>query len=229
MIEAHLSTNTPPKSSIRTDLADDLGHAGSTKMRMIDQEGMSEPPHREVASRMPLGRYLLTAAHGGARRGLLVNRVQHCAEEPPTILVSVRKGHALSPLIRDAATFGLCEVAPSDRILTRLFNRPTELQDEDPFLGHQLVETSCGNSPIPACSASWMMCELLRHLDIEADFEVYIGRILESGLLPAAACRDHESGSRASDHVERPGIDNVPASAGKDNAKRTKGTKRASV
>ena len=194
-------------------------------MRMIDQEGMSEPPHREVACRMPVGRYLLTAAHGGARRGLLVDRVQHCADEPPTILVSVRKGHALSPLIRDAATFGLCELAPADRILSRLFSRPTDLHDEDPFLGHQLVETTTGNSPIPACSASWMMCELLRHLDIEADFEIYIGRILESGLLPAAACRDHQSGSRKSESLERPGIDNVTPEAGS----KPKQTKRASV
>ena len=189
---------------------------------MIDQDGTTELPHREVVCRMPVGRYLLTAAHGGARRGLLVDRVQHCADEPPTILVSVRKGHALSPLIRDAATFGLCEVAQNDRILNRLFNRPTDLQDEDPFLGHKLVETNGGNSPIPACSASWMMCELLRHLDIEADFEVYIGRIIESGLLPSATARDHDGAARKSEPLERPGLDNVGADAGKGTSKRSK-------
>ena len=206
------------------DPTDDLGFPGSTKMRMIDQNGMHEHPHQEVACRMPVGRYLLTAAHGGARRGLLVERVQHCADEPPTILVSVRKGHALSPLIRDAATFGLCEVATNDRILTRLFNRPTDLQDEDPFLGHQLVTTTSGNAPIPACSASWMMCELLRHLDIEADFEIYIGRILESGILPAGM--EQEAASKRSAKSDRPGTDNVPSDAG---GKDTRRTRRASV
>ena len=204
------------------DLEDDLGHMGSSKMRMIDQEGTPDPLHQEVARRMPVGRYLLTAAHGGSRLGLLVDRVQHCADEPPTILVSVRKGHALSPLIRDAASFGLCELALKDRILSRLFNRASDLQDDDPFLGHQLVETATGNAPIPACSASWMMCELLRHLDIEADFEVYIGRILESGLLPAAASRDAESHPREQEGLERPGVDNVSADAGNDQNKRSK-------
>ncbi|MCP4836632.1 MAG: flavin reductase [Phycisphaera sp.] len=190
-------------------------------MRIIEQDGLDDPPHREVVHRMPTGRYLLTAAHGGARRGLLVSRIQHCADEPPTVLVSVRKGHALSPLIRDAACFGLCELSVGDRILSRLFSKPTELQDDDPFLGHQLIAHSTGNAPIPACSASWMSCELLRHLDIEADFEIYIGRILASGVL--------SGGERTPDLPEksigpggRPGIDNAPRPNGNGKAKRPK-------
>ena len=143
--------------------------------------------HAAVLGRMPRGRYLLTASHGGTRHGLLVDRVQHCADDPPTISISVRKGHVLSPLIRDAARFGLSELAPQDRILTRLFGRPAELIDDDPFLGHDLVSLEESHEvPIPRCAASWVSCELLRHLDIESDHELYIGRVVAAGMLPAA-------------------------------------------
>ena len=190
-------------------------------MRIIEQDGTHELPHDEVVHRMPTGRYLLTAAHGGARRGLLVDRIQHCADEPPTILVSVRKGHALSPLIRDAASFGLCELASTDRILSRLFSKPTELQDDDPFLGHQLIAHSAGNAPIPACSASWMSCELLRHLDIEADFEIYIGRILASGVLSTGE-RTPDLPGKSGAPLNRPGIDNASPPHGNTKAKQPK-------
>ena len=191
-------------------------------MRIIDPEGTAESPHQEVVSRLPLGRYLLTAAHGGSKRGLLVDRVQRCADDPPTVLVSVRKGHALSPLIRDAASFGLCEIPTGDRIISRLFSRPTDLQDEDPFLGHQLIEPGQGDSPIPACCASWMTCELLRHLDIEADFEIYIGRILDSGIIKASESSDSNGSPRKTESHERPGVDNATPSSKDQRAKRSK-------
>ena len=43
--------------------------------------------------------------------------------------------------------------------------------------------------PVPACGASWMGCELLRHLDIEADCEIYIGRVIESGVASSTSGR----------------------------------------
>ena len=159
-------------------------------MRILDQLDDDAPRHLECLSRLPGGRFLLTAAHGSARRGLLVERVQQCADEPPTILVSVQKGHTLSPLIRDAGTFGIIELGSSDRILSRLFSRPTALLDEDPFLGHQMIDSGMLNGPpVPACGASWMGCELLRHLDIEADCEIYIGRVIESGVASSTSGR----------------------------------------
>lgn len=157
------------------------------RMNQPNNEDLDAADHAVVLGRMPRGRYLLTASYGGTRHGLLVERVQHCADEPPTISISVRKGHVLSPLIRDAARFGLSELAPHDRILTRLFGRPAELIDDDPFLGHDLVSLAESHDvPIPRCAASWVSCELLRHLDIESDHELYIGRVMAAGMLPAA-------------------------------------------
>jgi flavin reductase (DIM6/NTAB) family NADH-FMN oxidoreductase RutF len=150
-----------------------------------------------------------------------VKRVQHCADEPPTISVSVKKGHVLSPLIRDSARFGLCELTPSDRILTRLFARPAELLDEDPFLGHAMVPLEDSHDqPIPKCAATWLACDLLRHLDIESDYELYIGRVIESGVL--------SGGSGATERTSIPGRTEVDDATTSDDPK-TVNRKRATA
>ena len=174
-----------------------------------------------ATDRMPVGRFLLTAAHGDQRNGMLITRAQKCADEPVTVTVAVRKGHALSPLIRDSAVFGLCELRGSDLMLSRLFNRPGELRGEDPFLGHDLV-AGTGRIPIPTASASWVCCELIRHLDIEADHEIYIGRVTAGGIIespvetgdnekiPVKRKRRNPAGSKKAKTPSRgrPGLDN---------------------
>jgi flavin reductase (DIM6/NTAB) family NADH-FMN oxidoreductase RutF len=148
----------------------------------MPRETTSDSVCRDAIARMPVGRFLMTAAFGDTRSGMIVTQVQKCANEPPTITVSVRKGNALSPLIRDSGTFALCEIAETDLVLSRLFRQPSDLQGEDPFLGHPLLKDT-QNVPVPIAAASWVRCELLRHLDIEADHEIYIGRVIQGGIL----------------------------------------------
>ena len=144
-------------------------------------------PGFEALRRVPSSRYLLTAAHGASRNGMLVTRIQHCADEPPIVAVSVRKGHQLSPLIRDSAVFALAELRPTERLLARKFESPVDLHGEDPFLGHRLLSESLTRGlPIPAGVAAWMYCELVRHLDIEADHELYVGRVVAGAVIEAA-------------------------------------------
>ena len=136
---------------------------------------------QDVLKRFPTGGFLLTASHGLSRNGMLVNRVQQASNVPPTLLISVQKGQPLSPLIRDRRAFAICEIAKSDLLINRLFETPRELHGEDPFLGLPVIETTLG-LPVPRCVASWLECELVRHLDIEADYEIYIGRIVGGGV-----------------------------------------------
>ena len=136
---------------------------------------------QNVLNRFPTGGFLLTASHGLSRNGMLVNRVQQASNVPPTLLISVQKGQPLSPLIRDRRAFAVCEIAKGDLLVNRLFETPRELHGDDPFLGLPVIETSLG-LPVPRCVASWVECELVRHLDIEADYEIYIGRVVGGGI-----------------------------------------------
>ena len=152
-----------------------------------EQPESNERPGADVLRRVPSARYLLTAVHGASRNGMLVTRIQHCADEPPIVAISVRKGHQLSPLIRDSAVFGLSELRPTDRLLARKFEAPVELHGEDPFLGHRLLPESITRGlPIPQSVAAWMACEHVRHLDIEADHELYVGRVVAGAVLDSA-------------------------------------------
>jgi flavin reductase (DIM6/NTAB) family NADH-FMN oxidoreductase RutF len=136
----------------------------------------------EALGRLPVSRFLLTASHGMSRNGMIISRVHQTADTPPTVILSVPKGQPLSPLIRDSRSFALCELAEGDLLLSRLFNAPRELHGEDPFLGLLLVKNASG-LPVPRSVASWIECELIRHLDIEADYEVYVGRAITGGVL----------------------------------------------
>lgn len=165
-------------------------------------------PGADALERLPSRRFLLTAAHAASRNGMLVSRVQHCADEPPIVAVSVRKGHPLSPLIRDTAVFGLAELRAGDRVLARKFEAPVDLHAEDPFLGHPLVSSSeTRGLPIPRGIAAWMSCELVRHLDIEADHELYVGRVVAGGVFEVAAAPIAHAGTTNGTAPIRPGVD----------------------
>ena len=117
----------------------------------------------EALDRFPSAPFLLTASHGVSRNGMLVTRVQQSSNTPPCVIVSVPKGQPLSPLIRDSRAFALCELAEGDLLLNRLFANPRDLHGDDPYLGLALLETPLG-LPIPRCIASWVECELIRHM-----------------------------------------------------------------
>ncbi len=131
----------------------------------------------DVLNRLPENMFLLTAAHGVHRNGILVSRVQYASSSPPTVVIAVTKGQPLTPIIRDSRSFALCELGAGELFLSRRFNRNPEVNGEDPFLGLSLKETSSG-LPVPMSVDSWLECELIRHLDIEADHELYVGRVV---------------------------------------------------
>lgn len=133
---------------------------------------------RRAMALLPRATFLLTAAHEGRRAGQIVGCAQPCADEPMLICVAARKGHTIEPLIRDSRAFAICRIEPDDRLLLRKFGplRVPESQN-DPF---DSIETDrlISGSPIPRRSLLALDCEVVRHLDIEADHELYIGLVL---------------------------------------------------
>ncbi len=166
-----------------------------------------------VLALVPSNTFLLTSAVGEVRSGVIVRCVQQVAMTPPMLLIAMEKGQPLSPVIRDSRNFALCLLDRDERHLRRMFATAPD-QGSDPFLAipHIVVP---GGAPVPARCVGYIACELIRHLDIDADYEVYIGMVHHAALLDSAANRAKRS-SAARAHL------NARARAPKNTAIRTR-------
>jgi len=143
---------------------------------------------------IPAGSFVLTASYAETRGGVIARWVQRVSSSPHLVVVAIEKGQPLSPVIRDSRRFGLCQLAPEDRVLMRIFDaerpdapkQPSGVRAEliDPFLGLPTRTTASG-VPILAKSLAWIECELTRHLDVEGNCELYIGLVHDGGVLRA--------------------------------------------
>lgn len=138
-----------------------------------------------VIDRIPSGAFLLVAAHGESRTGVIVKCVQQCAMTPPLVMVALEKGQPLSPIIRDSRNFTLCILDRNDKLTPRMFERAPD-HTTDPFLTipHTLTPS---RTPVPTRCLAWIDCEMTRHMDIDGDYEVYIGLVHHVGEIEHAA------------------------------------------
>ncbi len=128
---------------------------------------------------LPSGTFLLTAAHENDRAGARVGSVAQCATEPLLLSVALRKGHSIEPLIRDSHAFAVCRVNPQDRLLLRKFSEHSAPDENaDPF-DSLPVERLATGAPVLKRSLLAFDCEVVRHFDLEADHELYVGQVLD--------------------------------------------------
>jgi flavin reductase (DIM6/NTAB) family NADH-FMN oxidoreductase RutF len=135
----------------------------------------------DLLDSIPSGRFLISSRFGEARSAALVRWVQQCAAHPPMVMVAIEKGQALSPIIRDARNFALCRVHDDDPLIDRIFQAMPD-HGRDPFLGlpHLSTPSMC---PVPVRAIWWMDCEMIRHMDIESDHEMWIAGVHHFGRL----------------------------------------------
>lgn len=133
---------------------------------------------RRALARLSDRQFVLTTAHEGRRCGVLVSGAARAATEPLLIAAFVRRGHWIEPLIRDSRVFALCQVpaqsTPSMTLLLRRFAEASRPRDGDPFDGLD-AGTLVTGSPILINSPLAFDCEVHRHIDLDADHEVYCG------------------------------------------------------
>ena len=136
--------------------------------------------HRALAL-LPTSTCVMTAAFENRRNGIIVSRLMKAADEPACVCVAVPVGQRLATLIRDSHAFGLCLLdagAPGARLLHKKFGT------EDPGGGDPFdmleVRTLVSGSPILTRATMALDCEVLRHLDLEADHEIYVGQVLSA-------------------------------------------------
>ena len=148
---------------------------------------MEEPNNQlvdQALELLPMGRFLLTAAHDGVRSGMLVDSVQRVCSEPHLICVAARKGHKIDPLIRDSRSFAIGLVDPGDKLVNRRFqftdSAPTEFVlpgDDDPFDAIPTLTLKTGSPILERCT-TWFDCEVIRRVDLEAETELFVGLVL---------------------------------------------------
>jgi flavin reductase (DIM6/NTAB) family NADH-FMN oxidoreductase RutF len=142
-------------------------------------EQIRELDSSRVLSQLPQAQFVMTSQFDGRRSGVLVRWVCACADEPLLISVSLRKGHWISPIIRDSRAFAVCRVQPSDRLVQKKFAESNRAKDGDPFDCMPVNRLVTGAPILTKCSLA-LDCEVVRHLDLEADFELFIGKVLAS-------------------------------------------------
>lgn len=131
---------------------------------------------RDVLTRIPGGLFVMTSSFEGKRGGVIVKSVMPVAEEPMLLAVAAWKGHGLEPIVRDSHHFAVSMIDPEDRVLIRRFTGHLSEHSEqfDSVATERLVSTS----PVLSRSIIAIDCEVVRHFDIEADHELYIGLVL---------------------------------------------------
>lgn len=125
---------------------------------------------------IPGAKWVMTAQLDGKRGGVLVRSVSACADEPPLIAVAAWKGHGIEPIIRDSRHFCVCLIDPEDRLMARKFTG--HLSDHaDQFDSLPTQRLVSGAPALKRCRLA-VDCEVVRHIDVEADHELYVGLVL---------------------------------------------------
>lgn len=118
----------------------------------------------------------MTSQFEGKRGGVRVKSVMPCADEPVLIAVSAWKGHGIEPIIRDSHFFALNLVDPEDRLILKKFSG--HLSDHADQFDSLPTERLKSTSPIIRRAVLAIDCEVVRHFDMEADHELYVGLVL---------------------------------------------------
>lgn len=135
-------------------------------------------PEREAAlGAIPSSGWLLTACHGEERVGLPVRWVQRAGGEPPLVSAVVVKGNRIAPLIRDSRAFALNLLPQDQPLLERRFLNGMAERLGDPFETMPL-ERMVTCAPCLKHALVVLDCELFRHVDLEAECEMYVGMVL---------------------------------------------------
>jgi flavin reductase (DIM6/NTAB) family NADH-FMN oxidoreductase RutF len=125
---------------------------------------------------------VMTSAFEHKRGGVLVHRLMKCADEPACIAVAVPKGQRLATLIRDSHAFALSIMERTTKLMLKKFAADEE---GDPFDTFELRTMATG-SPMLVRSVAVIDCEVMRHFDLEADHELYVGHVLAAKVFDAA-------------------------------------------
>jgi flavin reductase (DIM6/NTAB) family NADH-FMN oxidoreductase RutF len=148
--------------------------------RVRREPPMSPPPPGPIdpaaLDRIPESRFVMTASFENRRAGMAVRWVQRAALAPHSISLALPKGHVISPIVRDARAFGLCQIASDDRMLDRRFDN-AEPDEVDPFDALEVFRLETG-APMLRRAVMCLDCRVSMHIDFDADHELFVAEVV---------------------------------------------------
>lgn len=131
-------------------------------------------------ARLPSGLYVLTAGQDAAATGMLVSWVQQVGFEPPTLVVALKAGRGIEPLVRREGAFCLAVLDEQSRPLVRHFARGFA-PGAPAFTGLDLATCSLG-IPYPAAASAHLACRVRGIVDGWSDHAVVCGEVVDGEL-----------------------------------------------
>jgi flavin reductase (DIM6/NTAB) family NADH-FMN oxidoreductase RutF len=170
------SAQVPGRNARREERSD------RERVRVVPRAAI--PDIHRALSLLPGAPCVMAAAYENRRVGVIVHRVMQCSNEPACVAVALPTGQRLAMLVRDSHSFSLSMVDRSQKLLLKKFGDDEAAPGGDPF-DLMDVRTIMTGSPILARCVMGLDCEVVRHYDLEADYEVYIGMVLGAYLGPS--------------------------------------------
>jgi flavin reductase (DIM6/NTAB) family NADH-FMN oxidoreductase RutF len=123
------------------------------------------------------GIYVATAAHDGARIGMLASFIEQAAFEPPMVSMAVGRERPILAALDGAGVFGINVLGKHNHPLVRSFVKP---QDGDPFEGHALV-ANAHNVPQFADAMAFLICKVAGKV-VAGDHWLYLAEVIDGAL-----------------------------------------------
>jgi flavin reductase (DIM6/NTAB) family NADH-FMN oxidoreductase RutF len=170
-------------------------------------QSMNKNPMADCANalgQIPGGLFILTSQFDGRSGGVPVRWVQQCSSAPPMITVALYKGQAVEMLIRDSHFFTLCQVSADDRFLLCKFNG--QHHNGDDALLALMTRAAPSGCPIIDRALSYLDCEVVRHVELDCDYRIYVGQVHAGGML-------HQGTPAVRFGAPTPALGNTPSNA----------------
>jgi flavin reductase (DIM6/NTAB) family NADH-FMN oxidoreductase RutF len=131
--------------------------------------------------------WIVTAAHGGRRGGLVSTTVVSASIVPdlPRVLVAIAHQHATASLIEGSGSFVLHLVSPDQ--IERVWTFGTQSsRDVDKFAGCEaVIRSGQTGAPILSDAPGWLECRVESRMET-GDRTVYLGEVIDAGRSAAA-------------------------------------------
>jgi 3-hydroxy-9,10-secoandrosta-1,3,5(10)-triene-9,17-dione monooxygenase reductase component len=131
-------------------------------------------------AQIPNGLFVMTSQSDGRAAAVPVRWVQQCASNPHMVMVALEKGQSIEPIVRESRKFALCQISADDRFLVR---KLTQRSESDEALVAMMTNAAPSGSPILNRAMSYLDCEIVRHVELDCDYRIYVGQVHTGAIL----------------------------------------------